>query len=114
MTDVGRMNHDDGSVSFVATFDAADALRADPQVLDKLEEAMRGAVTDITGEDHGSPRAQGTRRVWFIVWGACKVLTAIAVALVTIFAVFLLVVFLLGAAASAIAAVAEAAWGLFR
>jgi hypothetical protein len=56
VTDVGRLNHEDGSVSFVATLDVADALRADPEVLDTLEGAMRGAVGEITGTMPAAPR----------------------------------------------------------
>lgn len=114
MSDVGRISHDDGSVSFVATLDAADALRAHPDVLDTLETAMRGAVEDITGEDHSPPRARGWRRLWFTLLGLVKVLVGVGGALATLFVLFLVVLFLSTAALSVIVSVVEAGWGLLR
>jgi hypothetical protein len=56
---VEREHREDGSIAFIATLDAADALRSAPAVLDTLEEAMASAVAAMTGEE-----ALQRRRPW--------------------------------------------------
>lgn len=50
-----RVHNDDGSVTFAATFDAAETLRADPGILMALEEGMRDSITAITGRPSRAP-----------------------------------------------------------